>query len=112
VFETNFMHDSFVCRRGKGTFAASDRLMAFLRRVTANGRRRRAWALKLDVASFFPSIHKETLDAILAAKDDPAAGSLMAHAHAALPRPHGQLPVSLPHPGRPRSGLRPLPHPA
>ena len=38
--------------------------MAFLRRVTANGRRP-AWALKLDVASFFPSIHKETLYAIL-----------------------------------------------
>ena len=47
------------------TLAASDRLTCFLRRVTANGRRG-AWALKLDVASFFPSIHKATLDAILA----------------------------------------------
>jgi hypothetical protein len=34
--------------------------MEFLRRVTANGQRR-AWALKLDVASFFPSIDKQTL---------------------------------------------------
>jgi hypothetical protein len=39
--------------------------MAFLRQVTANGRRP-AWAFKLDVANFFPSIHKATLAAILA----------------------------------------------
>jgi hypothetical protein len=41
--------------------------MAFLRRVTVNGRRA-AWALKLDVATLFPSIHKATLYEILAAK--------------------------------------------
>ena len=67
VFEPLFIHDSFACRKGKGTLAASDRLMAFLRRATANGRCA-AWALTLDVASFFPSIHKETLEEILAAK--------------------------------------------
>jgi hypothetical protein len=39
--------------------------MAFLRAVTANGRRA-AWGLKLDVASFFPSMHKETLYEIIA----------------------------------------------
>jgi len=39
--------------------------MEFLRRVTANGRRG-AWALKLDVAGFFPSIHKEMLHEIIA----------------------------------------------
>ena len=60
VFEPIFIHDSYACRRAKGTLAASDRLMTFLRQVTANGRRP-AWALKLDVASFFPSIHKEAL---------------------------------------------------
>jgi len=67
VFEPLFIHDSYACRKDKGTLAASDRLMRFLRQVTANGRRP-AWALKLDVASFFPSIHKETLGEILAAK--------------------------------------------
>ncbi len=36
----------------------SDRLVERLRRVTANGGRG-AWTLKLDVASFFPSIDKE-----------------------------------------------------
>jgi hypothetical protein len=38
--------------------------MALLRQATANGRRS-AWVLKLDVASFFPSIHKETLYELL-----------------------------------------------
>jgi RNA-directed DNA polymerase len=64
VFEPLFIHDSYACRRGKGTLAASDRLMTFLRQVTANGYRP-AWALKLDVANFFPSIHKATLYEIL-----------------------------------------------
>jgi RNA-directed DNA polymerase len=67
VFEPRFVHDSYACRRGKGTLAASDRLMTFLRRATANGRRP-AWALKLDVASFFPSIDKGILYAIIAAR--------------------------------------------
>jgi RNA-directed DNA polymerase len=47
-----FIHDSNACRKGKGTRAASDRLVQFLRRIPANGRRP-AWALKLDVAGFF-----------------------------------------------------------
>jgi RNA-directed DNA polymerase len=65
MFEPIFIPDSYACRKGKGTLAASDRLMTFLRQVTANGRRP-AWALKLDVASFFPSIHKATLYEMLA----------------------------------------------
>ena len=65
IFEPAFIHDSHACRKGKGVLAASDRLTAFLRRVTANGRRP-AWGLKLDVASFFSSIDKQTLYDILA----------------------------------------------
>jgi RNA-directed DNA polymerase len=64
VFERCFIHDSYACRKGKGVLAASDRLMTFLRQATANGRRP-TWALKLDIASFFPSIHKKTLFAII-----------------------------------------------
>lgn len=67
AFERRFIHDSYACRRGKGVLAASDRLTEFLRSATAN-RRRGAWALQLDVASFFPSIHKETLYRILCAQ--------------------------------------------
>ncbi|MGH8467804.1 MAG: hypothetical protein ACREVY_02040 [Gammaproteobacteria bacterium] len=44
IFEPLFIHDSYACRKNKGTLAASDRLMAFLRRVTDG--RRRAWALR------------------------------------------------------------------
>ena len=39
IFEPMFIHDSYACRKGKGTLAASDRLMTFLRKVTANGQR-------------------------------------------------------------------------
>jgi RNA-directed DNA polymerase len=65
MFEPGFIYDSYACRQGKGTLAASDRLMTFLRQATANGRRP-CWALKLDVANFFPSIEKATLYAIIA----------------------------------------------
>ena len=47
------------CRRNKRN-AASERLVAFLRRITVNGRRP-GWGLKLGIASSFPSIHKQTL---------------------------------------------------
>ena len=65
VFEPRFIHDSYACRVGKGTLAASNRLMEFLRAGTANGRRP-LFALHLDVAGFFPSIDKEVLCALLA----------------------------------------------
>ena len=64
IFEPGFIHDSYACRKGKGTLAASDRLTTMLRRATANGRRP-AWAIKLDVASFFTSIEKRRLYRIL-----------------------------------------------
>ena len=67
VFEPIFIRDSFACRKGKGTLAASNRLMEFLRRVKANGHRG-AWGLKLDVASFLASIHKETLYGLIAGR--------------------------------------------
>jgi len=84
LYEPRFIHDSYACRTGKGTLAASDRLMVFLRRATANGRRP-AWALKLDVASFFPSnSQRDPLRHPRAHREGPAAP--VAHAHAALSR--------------------------
>ncbi len=56
LFEPRFIHDSYACRKGKGALAARDLLMIFLRQINANGHRP-AWDLKLDVASFFPSIN-------------------------------------------------------
>lgn len=67
-FEPRFIHDSYACRADKGVLAASDRLMTFLRRATANGRRA-AWAIKLDVASFFPSIDKSILFDLLCQRE-------------------------------------------
>jgi retron-type reverse transcriptase len=61
LFDRRMVFESFACRRGKGTHAA----LAHARRCV----RRRAWFLKLDIRSFFPSIDHpvvmETLGRIL-----------------------------------------------
>jgi len=59
-FERRFIHDSYACRRGKGTHAALGRLRDFLRRATGSGSRR-AWFLKEDIAGFFMNIDRELL---------------------------------------------------
>ena len=53
VFERGFIHDSYACRRGKGTHAAVDRFQHYLRRHCC--------VLKCDVRKFFPSIDHEIL---------------------------------------------------
>ncbi len=65
LFERRFISDSYACRTGKGTLAASDALQRMLRALTANGRRG-SWALRLDVSSFFSSIDKGILYRIIA----------------------------------------------
>ena len=59
-WERVFIHDSFACRRGKGTHAAVDRLERFVRSATAGGQRK-AFFLQLDIKSFFMSIDREIL---------------------------------------------------
>jgi hypothetical protein len=59
-FEKRFIFDSFACRRKKGTHKAVDRLSYFIRAATNCGRVR-AFALKLDIKNFFPSIDKKVL---------------------------------------------------
>jgi retron-type reverse transcriptase len=51
--DRTFIHDSYACRRGKGVHAAVDRYQAWSRRY--------AYALKMDVARYFPSIDHEIL---------------------------------------------------
>jgi hypothetical protein len=71
AWERRFIHDSYACRKGKGTHAAVERLRAFMRKVSANGSRR-AWFLHLDVRSFFVSIDKKVLFGIHSRKvEDP-----------------------------------------
>lgn len=53
VFEPSFIHDSYACRRFKGTHAAVERAQSFARRFPH--------VLKADIRSFFPSIDHEIL---------------------------------------------------
>jgi RNA-directed DNA polymerase len=46
--DRTFLHDSYACRAGKGTHAAVDRYQVWSRRYT--------YALKMDIAQYFPSI--------------------------------------------------------
>ncbi len=55
-WERHFIFDSYSCRHGKGTHFAMERAMEFQRRVTHNFTRP-AWMLKLDIQSYFTSIH-------------------------------------------------------
>lgn len=58
IWEARFIHDSYACRRGKGTLAALNRAQHFSRCY--------AYALQLDIRQFFPSIDHALLEATLA----------------------------------------------
>lgn len=64
LYEPVFIHDSYANRLGKGTHAAVDRLQAFMRQATVGGSQS-AYALQLDIANFFNSIHRPTLFRLL-----------------------------------------------
>ncbi len=71
-WERRFIHDSYACRKGRGTHKGVERLRSFARKVTANGTRR-AWYLQLDIRGFFIGIDRDILYQRLAAKEsDPA----------------------------------------
>lgn len=71
-WERRFIHDSYACRKGKGTLNAVERLRSFVRKVTANGTRA-AWYLQLDVKSFFVSVDRTILcRRLLTDEHDPA----------------------------------------
>jgi retron-type reverse transcriptase len=57
LFERAFIHDSYACRREKGTHAAVNRAQQFARRWP--------YVLKADVARFFPSIDHDVLLSLL-----------------------------------------------
>lgn len=67
LFERSFIFDSFSCRLGKGTHAASRRLRRFLRSASQNNTRT-VWVLKCDVRRFFDSVDHEILFALLRKK--------------------------------------------
>jgi len=53
LFDKSFIHDSYACRKGKGTHAALRRFRKFLKRHT--------YVLKCDVRKYFQSIDHEIL---------------------------------------------------
>jgi retron-type reverse transcriptase len=63
-WERVFIHDSYACRKGRGTHAGVERLESFVRSATRGGRRR-AWFLQLDVDNFFMSIDRQRLFELL-----------------------------------------------
>ncbi len=64
IWEPRFIHDSYACRRGKGTHRAVKRLQAFMRSVSRNGTRQ-AYFMHLDIRGFFLHINKEVLYQII-----------------------------------------------
>lgn len=67
IYEPIFIHDSYACRKDKGTHAAIMRLQNFLRKVSKNGRVK-AYYLQLDIKDFFTSIDKSILFTLIKKK--------------------------------------------
>ncbi|MBI2876702.1 MAG: hypothetical protein HYY20_07455 [Candidatus Tectomicrobia bacterium] len=60
LFDRTFIHDSYACRKGKGTHRAVNRLTAFCRRSR--------YALQCDIRKYFPSIDHEILLGLISRK--------------------------------------------
>jgi hypothetical protein len=76
-WERWFIHDSYACRKGKGTHAGVERLRSFTRQVTTNGTQR-AWYLQLDVRGYFITLNRNILFERISHKErDPAVLWLM-----------------------------------
>lgn len=63
IFEKQFIHDSYANRKGKGTFAALDRLQHFMQKVTKNGslvrnhsKSIRGFVFKGDIKHYFDAV--------------------------------------------------------
>lgn len=63
-FDTKFIHDSYSCRKWKGTHRAMSRFSDFARKASQNNRKT-VWILKCDVRKFFASIDQKRLVQIL-----------------------------------------------
>jgi len=60
IWERKFSHNSFACRKGKGTHGALKCLQSQVKRISQGGTVP-VYALQLDLAAFFVSIHRPTL---------------------------------------------------
>ena len=77
LFEPAFIHDSYSCRKGKGTLFGIERLEHHIRSCSDNFHRP-CYALKLDIKGYFMSIDRNILYSIVLERIDrhAAAGSL------------------------------------
>ena len=60
IWEKIFIHDSYACRKDRGTHKAVMRLRDFLRKISRSGKRK-AYYLQLDIKDFFTAIDKDIL---------------------------------------------------
>lgn len=60
IFEPTFIHDSYSCRKGKGTLYGIKRVNKFIRSCS-NNYNKKTYILKLDISGYFMSINKEIL---------------------------------------------------
>jgi len=64
LWESRFSDASFACRKGRGTHGAIQRLLSEIKRVSRQGELK-LHVLKLDIASFFATIHRGILCGLL-----------------------------------------------
>ena len=71
IFNRQFIHDSYACRKGMGTHAAADRLQYWLRQTERKPQR--FYYLKLDISKYFYRVDHAVLMGILRRKihDEP-----------------------------------------
>ncbi len=66
LFDKQYIHDSYACRKGKGTHKGADRAQAFIRKVERE--HGKVFALKADISRYFSSIDHYILKSIITAK--------------------------------------------
>jgi len=67
LFDKHFIHDSYSCRKDKGTHKSVKRLEKFARIVSKNYTRN-CWSLKCDIKKFFASVDHSILKGLIASK--------------------------------------------
>lgn len=65
-FDRTFIHDSYSCRKGKGTHKALERFRTFF--AGESGRGSGVWVLKCDIRKFFASVDQKILLKILSTR--------------------------------------------
>lgn len=66
LFDQQYIHDSYACRRNKGAHKGADRAQLFIKRVEQS--HGKAYALKADISRYFSSIDHHILKSLLNAK--------------------------------------------